>query len=122
MAAGPFLWFPLFDSGNLILVFIGFAVMLGGFAVNYGTQGMIYPLLFPPHLRYTATAIAVSVGAVLGGAIAPLFAIWLLDAFGTWVPVAVYMALMAVIALVATVLLRVYVPKTATSCLHAPAS
>jgi MFS family permease len=111
MAVAPFIWFPLFDSGNLALVFVGFAVILGGFAANYGTQGMLYPPLFPPHLRYTATAISVAVGGVLGGAIAPLIATWLLDAFGTWVPIAVYMTLTAVIALAATALLRVYVPK-----------
>ncbi|HEY1702501.1 MAG TPA: MFS transporter [Trebonia sp.] len=113
MAVTPFLWFPLFDSGNLALVFVGFALLLGGFAANYGTQGMLYPPLFAPHLRYTATAISVAVGGVLGGAIAPLIAIWLLDSFGTWVPIAVYMTLTAVIALVATAFLRVYVPPQA---------
>jgi MFS family permease len=115
MAVAPFIWFPLFDSGNLALVFVGFALLLGGFAANYGTQGMLYPPLFAPHLRYTATAISVAVGGVLGGAIAPLLAIWLLDSFGTWVPIAVYMTLTALIALVATAFLRVYVPRASTA-------
>jgi MFS family permease len=115
MAVAPFIWFPLFDSGNLALVFVGFALLLGGFAANYGTQGMLYPPLFAPHLRYTATAISVAVGGVLGGAIAPLLAIWLLDSFGTWVPIAAYMTLTALIALVATAFLRVYVPRASTA-------
>jgi MFS family permease len=114
MVVSPFLWFPMFDSGNLALVYVGFALMFGGFAANYGTQGMLYPTLFAPHLRYTATAVSVQIGAVLGGAVAPLLAIWLLNAFGNWVPVAVYMALTAVIALIATAFLRVYVPAQTT--------
>ncbi|MGK3203153.1 MFS transporter [Amycolatopsis sp. MEPSY49] len=112
MAVAPFVWFPLFDTGNPVLLFLGFAVLLGGFAVNYGTQGMFYPQLFPAHLRYSAIGVSVAVGGVLGGAFAPLIAIWLLGTSGSWVPVACYMTGTATIAAVTTLLLR---PRTADS-------
>jgi MFS family permease len=106
MAASPFVWFPLFGTKQPALLFAGFALLLGGFAVNYGVQGMYYPRLFPPHLRYTGIAVSVAVGGVLGGAFAPVIALWLLSTSGSWVPVALYMTATALIAAVTTLVLR----------------
>jgi MFS family permease len=107
MVVAPFLWFPLFDTGNLWLIFVAFVVLLGGFGVNYGTQGMLYPTFLPPQLRYSGIAIGVAIGGVLGGAFAPLIALALFGHFGSWIPVAVYMSTTALLGLVATILLRV---------------
>ncbi|WP_067678937.1 MFS transporter [Nocardia miyunensis] len=106
MVIAPFVWFSLFGTRNPVLLFIGFALLLGGFAVNYSVQGMYYPQLFPPHLRYTAIGVSSAVGNVLGGAFAPLIAVWLMNSSGSWVPVAGYMTAVATLALVITLFLR----------------
>lgn len=112
MAVSPFVWFPLFDTGRTGLIFVGFALLMGGFAINYGTQGLFYPPLFPAHLRYSGIGLSVAIGGVLGGAFAPVVAIWLLGRFDSWVPIAGYMSATALIGTVVALALR---PRDATS-------
>jgi MFS family permease len=107
MAVAPFVWFPLVNTGSFPLLLLGFVLLLGGFGVNYGTQGLLYPSFLPPHLRYSGIGVAVALGGVLGGAFAPLIAIWLFGTFNSWIPVAVYMSATAAVGVIATVLLRV---------------
>ncbi|MCG7205127.1 MFS transporter [Streptomyces arenae] len=113
MVIAPFVWFPLFDTGNAALIFPAFLLLLGGFGISYGTQGVLFPSLLPPHLRYSGIGIGVALGGVFGGAFAPLIALALFDHFDSWLPVALYMSGTAVLGLVATLLMRVRGADTA---------
>ncbi|MCM3500841.1 MHS family MFS transporter [Microbacterium sp. P26] len=98
--------FPLVNSGSIVLLTIGLMLLTVGLGLTYGPQAALYAELFPASIRFSGVSIAYALGAILGGAFAPTIATALVDATGTTVSVTVYLAIMAVLGLVATLLLR----------------
>ncbi|MEV7874766.1 MFS transporter [Microbacterium sp. NPDC089188] len=98
--------FPLVNSGSIVLLAVGLMLLTVGLGLTYGPQAALYAELFPASIRFSGVSIAYAVGAILGGAFAPTIATALVDATGTTVSVTVYLAIMAVLGLVATLLLR----------------
>lgn len=62
--------------------------------------------VFPPAVRFTGVALGCNLGTMLGSATSPLIAAALLVLTGSWIPVAVYLSLGALIALGAAFGLR----------------
>jgi MFS family permease len=98
--------FPLVNSGSIVLLTVGLMLLTVGLGLTYGPQAALYAELFPASIRFSGVSIAYALGAILGGAFAPTIATALVDATGTTVSVTVYLAIMAVLGLVATLLLR----------------
>ncbi|MFF7681756.1 MFS transporter [Microbacterium sp. NPDC007973] len=98
--------FPLVNSGSIVLLAVGLMLLTVGLGLTYGPQAALYAELFPASIRFSGVSIAYAIGAILGGAFAPTIATALVDATGTTVSVTVYLAIMAVLGLVATLLLR----------------
>lgn len=98
--------FPLVNSGSIVLLTIALMLLTVGLGLTYGPQAALYAELFPASIRFSGVSIAYALGAILGGAFAPTIATALVDATGTTVSVTVYLAIMAVLGLVATLLLR----------------
>jgi fucose permease len=57
--------------------------------------------MFPTRMRYSGVSLGYQVTSIVAGSLAPAIATWLLDAFGSAVPIALYLAAAAVITLVA---------------------
>jgi hypothetical protein len=57
-------------------------------------------------MRYSGVSLGYQVTSIVAGSLAPAIATWLLGEFGTWVPIAVYLAAAAVITLIAALLMR----------------
>jgi MFS family permease len=66
----------------------------------YGPQAAFIVEQFSPRLRSTGSSLAYTFAGVIGGAIAPLMFTLLLAQFGTWTPVAIYVAVAAVVTLI----------------------
>ena len=98
--------FPLVNSGSIVLLTVGLMLLTVGLGLTYGPQAALSAELFPASIRFSGVSIAYALGAILGGAFAPTIATALVDATGTTVSVTVYLAIMAVLGLVATLLLR----------------
>ncbi|WP_279367663.1 MFS transporter [Microbacterium testaceum] len=98
--------FPLVNSGSIVLLTIGLMLLTVGLGLTYGPQAALYAELFPASIRFSGVSIAYALGAILGGAFAPTIATALVESTGTTVSVTVYLAIMAVLGLVATLLLR----------------
>ncbi|MFJ4158853.1 MFS transporter [Microbacterium testaceum] len=98
--------FPLVNSGSIPLLAIGLMLLTVGLGLTYGPQAALYAELFPASIRFSGVSIAYALGAILGGAFAPTIATALVESTGTTVSVTVYLAVMAVLGLVATLLLR----------------
>jgi MFS family permease len=79
------------------------AVILGLMihALMYAPQPAIMAEMFPTRMRYSGVSLGYQVTSIVAGSLAPAIATWLLDRFGTWVPIAIYLAGAAVITLVA---------------------
>ncbi|KQR89064.1 MULTISPECIES: MFS transporter [unclassified Microbacterium] len=98
--------FPLVNSGSIVLLTVGLMLLTVGLGLTYGPQAALYAELFPASIRFSGVSIAYALGAILGGAFAPTIATALVEQTGTTVSVTVYLAIMAVLGLVATLLLR----------------
>ncbi len=103
---GVFTLFPLVDSGNVWLLFLGLAILTIGLGFTYGPQAALYAELFPASVRFSGVSISYAIGAILGGAFAPTIAESLVQRTGSTSSVAWYLAGMTLIGLIATSLLR----------------
>jgi MFS family permease len=98
--------FPLVNSGSIVLLTLGLMLLTVGLGLTYGPQAALYAELFPASIRFSGVSIAYALGAILGGAFAPTIATALVESTGTTVSVTAYLAIMAALGLVATLLLR----------------
>lgn len=103
---GVFTLFPLVNTGNIWLLFAGLAILTIGLGFTYGPQAAMYAELYPASIRFSGVSISYALGAILGGAFAPLIAAALVKATGGTGSVTVYLAVMTLIGLGATLMLR----------------
>ncbi|WP_309064719.1 MFS transporter [Microbacterium sp.] len=94
------MWF-LIDSGNVALFFIALFVLTIGLGLSYGPQSALYAEMFPADVRYSGVSIGYALGAILGGAFAPLIAQLLLQNTGVSWSIGVYVLVITIISLVA---------------------
>ncbi|APT93538.1 MFS transporter [Corynebacterium phocae] len=80
----------LVDSGNVVL--FGIAVATMGFleGPTYAPQSALYAEMFPVHVRLSGTSIGYALGAVFGGAFAPMIASLIYDSTGSSMGIALY--------------------------------
>jgi MFS family permease len=94
------MWF-LIDTGNIVWYFVALFVMTFGLGLSYGPQAALYAEMFPANVRYSGVSIGYALGAILGGAFAPMIAEALLAATGNSWTIGVYIAIAALISLAA---------------------
>ena len=84
----------------VVVVVLGFVLACHGLV---GVQMSYFPELFGSRYRYAGVTLGREFSSVLGGGIAPLVCTALVAAFaGSWIPVAVYMSLLALVSGIAT--------------------
>lgn len=88
-------------GGALTFLVIGFFLM--GFI--YGPVGALLPELFSTKVRYSGSALAYNLAAIIGAAFAPTIATWLADTWGVKY-VGLYLGVMAVFSFVALALTK----------------
>jgi MFS family permease len=98
-AVWPFVFFPAIGSGSTLVLIVGVVVGLALHSFMYGPQAAFITEQFNPRLRYTGSSLAYTIAGVFGGAIAPLAFTALLGAWGSWVPVAVYVLVSSLLTL-----------------------
>jgi MFS family permease len=89
---------PLIGAGTLLPIFVALALALFLMGFVYGPLGAYLPALFPIQLRYTGASFAFNLGGILGGALAPIVATWLIATQGVGL-VGLYMSVAAAISL-----------------------
>ncbi|WP_327685523.1 MFS transporter [Streptomyces sp. NBC_00467] len=107
-AAGiwPFLFFPMIGGGSWPLLVVGVVVALALHSLMYGPQAAFIAEQFTPRLRYTGSSLAYTLAGVIGGAVAPLLFTALLDAYDSWIPLALYVAVTAAVTVTGLLLGR----------------
>jgi MFS family permease len=98
--------FLLIDSGSLVNLYVGLGLVCIGTGLTYGPQASLYSELFPASIRFSGVSISYAIGAILGGAFAPMIAQALLDATGGTPAIAAYLIGMCAVALIAVSLTR----------------
>ncbi|MCE7010229.1 MHS family MFS transporter [Kibdelosporangium philippinense] len=93
--------FPLVETLNVGLAILGLVITMTTIAMMYGPQAALFAEMFPAHLRYSGASLGYQIANVIGGGFAPFVMVLLLESTGSSMSVAVYVAVLAVIALVA---------------------
>lgn len=97
--AFPYFW--LLDTTVPVLIWLSIVLSYGvGIMSVFGPQSAYFVELFPTRVRYSGIALAREVSAAFTGGISPFVATALLSWAGSYWPVAIYIAAMALITLV----------------------
>lgn len=113
-AAWVFVFFILLDSGQFGLILLAAVIALIFHAAMYGPQAAFITEMFPTKVRYTGASMGYQLAGILGGAVAPIISVALLDRFDTSVFVSVY----AVAMLAVTIICVFVAPETSKLDLH----
>jgi MFS family permease len=114
-AIWPFVFFPMISGGSFLALVLGVVVALVIHAMLYGPQAALITEQFSPRLRYTGSSLAYTLAGVIGGAPAPLILAALLNWTGSWLILAVYVVLTAVLTVVGLWLARDPVDEVAVT-------
>jgi len=99
-----FALFPLIDTGEFLWIVValtGGQVFVG---LMYGPQAAFLAELFSTHVRYSGASLGYQLGAIVGGAFAPIIATALWSELGT-IYISVYIALASALTLISVLLL-----------------
>jgi metabolite-proton symporter len=97
--------FPLIDTGQFVWIAVAISVAQVFVGMMYGPQAAFFAELFSTEVRYSGASLGYQLGAILGGALAPLVATMLLAKFGNGLAVSGYIAGACAISLVSVFLL-----------------
>jgi metabolite-proton symporter len=105
-AVWAFAFFGLLNTKSPVLIVLATVVGLALHAAMYGPQAAFITELFGTEVRYSGASLGYQIAGVLGGALAPIIAVALLNATGSWVAISVYVLVMLAVTIVAVVLAR----------------
>jgi metabolite-proton symporter len=98
IAVWGFAFFRLIDTGQMPLIVLA---VIGGLICHglmYGPQAAFIAELFPTRMRYSGASLAYQATSIFAGSLAPIIALFLLDRFKSWVPIAIYLAIAGAIS------------------------
>ncbi|HET8867561.1 MAG TPA: MFS transporter [Agrococcus sp.] len=105
-ASWGFIAFPMFQTGNDFVILSGIILGLLFHALMYAGQPAIMAEIFPTRMRYSGVSLGYQVTSIVAGSLAPVIATALLSAFGSHIPVALYLLVACAITLVAAFALK----------------
>jgi len=115
-AVWAFAFFPLLDTANTTVIVLATVVALATHAAMYGPQAAFIAEMFSTRLRYSGASMGYQIAGILGGALAPIVSIKLVQVTGSAFAVSVYV----LFALALTLVALLFAPETAHSDLHEP--
>ncbi|TDP95768.1 putative MFS family arabinose efflux permease [Leucobacter luti] len=104
LVAFPIFW--LVNTGGLLGLYMALVLISTGLGLTYGPLAAWYSEIFPASIRFSGVSITYAVGAVLGGAFAPMISQMLLESTGTTAAVSWYLLLTTLLGAAATLCLR----------------
>ncbi|MEU4424303.1 MFS transporter [Actinoplanes sp. NPDC024001] len=114
-AVWAFAFFPLLATENRAVIVLATVVALATHAAMYGPQAAFIVELFSTRLRYSGASMGYQIAGILGGALAPIISIKLVQATGSAFAVSAYV----LAALLITLAALWFAPETSRVDLHA---
>jgi MFS family permease len=101
-----FALFPMLETGSFL--WITLAAVMGQLFISmmYGPQAAFLAEMFSTHVRYSGASLGYQLGAILGGAMAPIIATALLATYESTMGISVYIATACALTLLSVYLLR----------------
>jgi MFS family permease len=92
------IFFPLADTRSIPLVALSLSGMMFLQGAYLGPQPAIFSELFPTAIRYSGASLSLTLGTILGGALAPFIATTLYGITGDSSLVTVYLTVLSLIS------------------------
>lgn len=106
-----FIYFAMLNTGSPTIIFLAIILSLIPHDMQYGPQAALIAESFTGRLRYSGSSLGYQLASVIAGGPAPLIATWLFGTFHSATAIAVYIAVCAVMTLVATAMMTDYTGK-----------
>ncbi len=106
-----FIYFALLGTGSEPVIFFAIILSLIPHDMMYGPQAALIAESFTGRLRYSGASLGYQLASIIAGGPAPLIAAWLFGTFKSSTAIAAYIAVCAVITLIATALMTDYTGK-----------
>jgi hypothetical protein len=106
-----FVYFAMLNSLVPGLIFLGIVLSFVPHDMLYGPQAALIAECFTPRLRYSGSSIGYQLASITAGGPAPLIATALLAWTGSGYAIAGYIALCAIVSIIATLLMPDYTNK-----------
>ncbi|MBR0874655.1 MHS family MFS transporter [Bradyrhizobium tropiciagri] len=103
-----FIYFAMLDTGSAAIIFLAIILSLVPHDMLYGPQAALIAESFTGRLRYSGASLGYQLASVIAGGPAPLIAAWLFGTYHSATAIAIYIAVCAVITLIATALMTDY--------------
>jgi len=101
-----FVMFPLMNTKSFSNIVLAIAVGQVFVGMMYGPQAAFFSELFSTKVRYSGASLGYQLGAIVGGALAPLIATGLLARYQGTFAISVYIAIASAITLISTYVLK----------------
>jgi len=111
VAIFTFVYFAMLDTRIPWVIFTAVALSFIPVMTMYGPEAALIAEAFTPRLRYSGASIGYQLASVIAGGPSPFIATWLFATYGSAWPIAFYIALCAMIGIVATSMLTDYTNK-----------
>lgn len=106
-----FIYFAMLNTGMPVVIFIAIALSLLPVMTQYGPEAALIAESFTPRLRYSGSSLGYQLASIIAGGPSPFIATWLFATYHSTLPIAMYIALCAIIGIIATALLTDYTSK-----------
>jgi metabolite-proton symporter len=106
-----FIYFAMLNTGSEAVIFLAIILSLIPHDMLYGPQAALIAESFTGRLRYSGSSLGYQLASIIAGGPAPLIATWLFGTYQSSYAIAIYIAICAVITLVATALMTDYTGK-----------
>jgi metabolite-proton symporter len=106
-----FIYFAMLNTGSEPIIFLAIILSLIPHDMLYGPQAALIAESFAGGLRYSGASLGYQLASIIAGGPAPLIATWLFGTYHSAYAIAVYIAICAVITLVATAMMTDYTGK-----------
>jgi len=106
-----FIYFAMLNMGSEPIIFLAIVLSLIPHDMLYGPQAALIAESFTGRLRYSGSSLGYQLASVIAGGPAPLIATWLFGTYHSAFAIAIYIAICAVISLVATAMMSDHTGK-----------
>ena len=106
-----FVYFGMLSTGSGAMIFLAIVLSLIPHDMLYGPQAALIAESFKGKVRYSGASLGYQLSSVIAGGPAPLIATWLYSRYHSATPIATYIAVCAVVTLIATNLMIDYTGK-----------
>jgi MFS family permease len=103
-----FIYFAMLNTGSEAVIFLAVILSLIPHDMLYGPQAALIAESFTGRLRYSGASLGYQLASIIAGGPAPLIATWLFASYHSPYAIAIYIAICAVITLVATAMMTDY--------------